>query len=42
MDDRQLPRAGMIRAYLVDDEPPALDRLARMLELSGRVQIAGA
>ena len=32
----------MIRAYLVDDEPPALDRLARMLELSGRVQIIGA
>jgi two-component system LytT family response regulator len=32
----------MIRAYLVDDEPPALDRLARMLELTGRVQIIGA
>ena len=32
----------MIRAYLVDDEPPALDRLARMLELTSRVQIIGA
>ena len=31
----------MIRAYLVDDEPPALDRLARMLELTHRVQIVG-
>ena len=32
----------MIRAYLVDDEPPALDRLARMLERTGRVQIIGS
>ncbi len=31
----------MIRAYLVDDEPPALDRLARMLDLTHRVQIVG-
>lgn len=31
----------MIRAYLVDDEPPALDRLARLLELTHRVQIVG-
>lgn len=32
----------MIRAYLVDDEPPALDRLARMLDLTRRVQIVGS
>ncbi|MGH9719976.1 MAG: LytR/AlgR family response regulator transcription factor [Bryobacteraceae bacterium] len=32
----------MIRAYLVDDEPLALKRLARMLEETGRVQIAGS
>jgi two-component system, LytTR family, response regulator len=30
------------RAYVVDDEPLALDRLVRMLESTGRVSIAGA
>lgn len=32
----------MIRAYLVDDEPLALDRLSRMLLETGRVDIAGS
>jgi two-component system LytT family response regulator len=31
----------MIRAYLVDDEPLAVQRLTRLLEASGRVEIAG-
>ena len=31
----------MIRAFLVDDEPLALKRLARLLEETGRVEIAG-
>jgi len=31
----------MIRAYLLDDEPLALERLARMLDLTGRVNVAG-
>lgn len=31
----------MIRAYLLDDEPLALERLARMLQATGRVEIAG-
>ena len=31
----------MRRAFLVDDEPLALRRLARMLEATGRVEIAG-
>jgi two-component system LytT family response regulator len=31
----------MIRAYVVDDELPAVERLARMLEQSGRVEIVG-
>lgn len=31
----------MIRAYLVDDEQLALNRLARMLEATGRIQVAG-
>src|SRR5262245_59931559 len=30
-----------IRAYLIDDEPLALKRLARMLEATGRVEIVG-
>src|SRR5437879_13732920 len=30
-----------IRAFLVDDEAPALKRLARMLAATGRVDIAG-
>jgi len=30
-----------LRVYLVDDEPLALDRLARMLSSSGRVEIIG-
>jgi two-component system LytT family response regulator len=32
----------MIRAYLVDDEPPALARLRRMLAATGRVEVVGA
>lgn len=31
-----------LRAYLVDDEPLALDRLRRLLEQSGRVEVIGA
>jgi two-component system LytT family response regulator len=31
----------MLRAYLLDDEPLALDRLARMLAEDGRVEIVG-
>jgi two-component system LytT family response regulator len=32
----------MLRAYLVDDELPALKRLTRLLEATGRVDIAGS
>lgn len=32
----------MIRAYLVDDEPLALERLSRMLTATGRVEICGS
>jgi two-component system LytT family response regulator len=32
----------MLRAYLVDDEVPALKRLTRLLEATGRVEIAGS
>jgi len=31
-----------LRAYLADDEPLALDRLRRLLEETGRVEVAGA
>jgi len=31
-----------LRAYLVDDEPPALERLRRLLEQSDRVQVIGS
>jgi two-component system, LytTR family, response regulator len=31
-----------MRAYLVDDEPLALERLARMLQATGRVDVAGS
>jgi two-component system LytT family response regulator len=31
-----------LRAYLVDDEPLALERLRRMLDATGRVEISGA
>jgi two-component system, LytTR family, response regulator len=31
-----------LRAYLVDDEPPALERLRRMLEQTDRVQVIGS
>jgi two-component system, LytTR family, response regulator len=31
-----------LRAFLVDDEPPALARLARLLETTGRAEIAGS
>jgi two-component system LytT family response regulator len=32
----------MLKAYLVDDELPALKRLTRLLEATGRVEIAGS
>jgi two-component system LytT family response regulator len=32
----------MFRAYLVDDELPALKRLARLLEATGRIRIVGS
>lgn len=32
----------MIRAYLVDDEPLAVQRLTRLLQATGRVEIAGS
>jgi two-component system LytT family response regulator len=32
----------MLRAYLVDDELPALKRLTRLLEATGRVEIVGS
>jgi two-component system LytT family response regulator len=32
----------MLRAYIVDDEPLAVERLTRLLERTGRVEIAGA
>jgi two-component system LytT family response regulator len=32
---------GRLRAFLVDDEPLALKRLARMLQATGRVEIVG-
>ena len=32
----------MLRAYLVDDEIPALKRLSRLLEATGRVEIMGS
>ncbi len=31
-----------LRAYLVDDEPPAVERLRRLLEKTGRVQVIGS
>ncbi len=31
-----------LRAYLVDDEPLALKRLARLLEQTGRVEVTGS
>ncbi len=31
-----------LRAYLVDDEPPALERLSRLLEQTDRVQVIGS
>jgi two-component system LytT family response regulator len=33
--------SGRLRAFLIDDEPLALKRLARMLEATGRVEIVG-
>jgi two-component system, LytTR family, response regulator len=33
--------AAPLRAFLIDDEPLALKRLARMLESTGRVQVVG-
>jgi two-component system, LytTR family, response regulator len=33
--------SGRLRAFLIDDEPLALSRLARMLQATGRVEIVG-
>src|SRR5215471_596036 len=33
---------GKLRVYLADDEQPALNRLSRLLEATGRVAIIGA
>ena len=33
--------SGRIRAFLIDDEPLALTRLARMLQATGRVEVVG-
>src|SRR5262249_31778044 len=35
-------RPGMMRAFVLDDEPLAVRRLSRMLEETGRVEVAGA
>src|SRR2546425_5116956 len=32
---------ALLRAFLIDDEPLALQRLARLLEATGRVEIVG-
>ena len=32
----------MLRAYVVDDERLAVDRLSRLLGATGRVEVAGA
>ena len=37
-----VPRVLKLRAYLVDDEPLALDRLRRLLDRTGRVEVIGA
>ena len=34
--------SGKLRTYLVDDEQPALKRLSRLLEATGRVEIIGS
>ena len=34
--------SGLLRAYLVDDEPLALKKLTRLLEATGRVEILGS
>jgi two-component system, LytTR family, response regulator len=34
--------SGKLRVYLVDDEQPALNRLSRLLETSGQVEIVGS
>jgi two-component system, LytTR family, response regulator len=36
-----MPAAPRLRAFLIDDEPLALKRLARLLEATGRVDIVG-
>ena len=33
---------GKLRAYVVDDELPALKRLTRMIEETGRIETAGS
>jgi DNA-binding LytR/AlgR family response regulator len=41
VDDCQHEGARLIRAYLVDDELLAIERLERMLHATGRVQVVG-
>lgn len=41
-DGRPDSMIPVLRAYLVDDELPALKRLARLLEATGRVEIVGS
>jgi len=38
----QAGQFGQLRVYLVDDEPLAVERLARLLQQTGRVEIVGA
>src|SRR5262249_17738669 len=40
-DDRRHRGPAMMRAYIVDDERLAVERLQRLLEKTGRVTIAG-
>jgi two-component system, LytTR family, response regulator len=39
---KQSPQPARLRAYLVDDEPLAVRRLTRLLEATGRAEIAGS
>ena len=36
------PESDLIRAYVVDDEPLAVQRLTRLLDATGRVEIVGS
>lgn len=41
LDNSQLEGARVTRAYLVDDEVLAVERLSRMLKATGRVEVVG-